>query len=256
MWRNLSETGETATGLGGETFAAIRRSTGTRSRRWLVAITLLTGLFAAVAMVMATPPADRTFVTLSGPAQSLMSVIVPLFGVLLAHDLRRAPRTLSVVPTLLAASLLAAVIGAGGTLICAVALAVASPDTAHDPWAHTGAIAMGSVLVQITAQLTGTGLGLLLRPVVVAFLATIVLPMGFLSVLSGVEALRPAQAWLAPYAAARNLLSGVMTPIMWAQWGVVLLIWGVGLNAAGTAWLRRRKPGSEPARIVTSGAGR
>jgi hypothetical protein len=33
----------------------------------------------------------------------------------------------------------------------------------------------------------------------------------------------------------RNLLSGEMSPLRWAQWLVVFLIWGVGLNAAGAA---------------------
>ncbi|MBE1562144.1 hypothetical protein H4W81_004923 [Nonomuraea africana] len=32
-----------------------------------------------------------------------------------------------------------------------------------------------------------------------------------------------------------------MSLLTWAQWIVVLLIWGVGLNAIGAAWLRRRQ---------------
>ncbi|MFR9776526.1 hypothetical protein ACL02O_10780 [Micromonospora sp. MS34] len=46
---------------------------------------------------------------------------------------------------------------------------------------------------------------------------------------------RPAQGWLAPYATVRNLLSGEMTPLRWAQWLTVLLLWGVGLNTLGAA---------------------
>jgi hypothetical protein len=76
---------------------------------------------------------------------------------------------------------------------------------------------------------------MLLRSRVVAFLGTIVLPLGLWFVLRGVDA----QAWLTPYAAAANLLSGRMTAVMWAQWLVVFLLWGVGLNVAGAARLRR-----------------
>jgi hypothetical protein len=53
-----------------------------------------------------------------------------------------------------------------------------------------------------------------------------------------VDVLRPAQAFT-PYATVQNLLSGEMSAAKWAQWLIVLLIWGVGLNAAGAAWLKR-----------------
>lgn len=48
-----------------------------------------------------------------------------------------------------------------------------------------------------------------------------------------------AQVWLTPYAAVQNLLSGQMTAVMWTQWLVTFLLWGVGLNVAGAARLTR-----------------
>ncbi|KAB1913457.1 hypothetical protein [Micromonospora sp. AMSO31t] len=230
--------------FGGATLDALRRSVGTRPRRWLITITLLLGLLAAVAMATAGQPEDRTFATLSDMVQSLMSVTVPFLGVLLAHDLRRAPRTTRPAPTLLAATLLAAAVGLFGVLVCAAALALASSGTAPAPWRHAATIALGGVLVQIVAQLVGTGLGLLLRPAVLACLATIVLPLGLWAVLGGIDVLQPAQAFT-PYATVRNLLSGRMSAANWAQWLVVLLIWGVGLNIVGLARLKRRKPDGE-----------
>jgi len=80
-----------------------------------------------------------------------------------------------------------------------------------------------------------TGLGMLLPSRPVAFLGTIVVPLGLWFVLRGTDA----QGWLTPFAAVQNLLSGRMTAVMWAQWLVVSLVWGVGLNVAGTARLRR-----------------
>ncbi|MEV4167345.1 hypothetical protein [Nonomuraea dietziae] len=229
-------------GLGEATLAVIRRSVGTRPRQWLVAITVLAGLSAAVVVVVAGRPADLTFATVSDPAQSLMSVTVPFLGILLVGDLRRASHAARVVPTLLAAMLVAAVIGIVGIVVCAAALAVAPSGTARDPWLHAATIAFGSVLVQIVAQLVGTGLGMLLRSFIIAFLASIVLPLGLWFVLGSVEVLHPAQAWLTPYATVRNLLSGQVSAMMWVQWLVVLLLWGVALNAVGAAWLKRRKP--------------
>jgi hypothetical protein len=245
--RTVEGASEASTGLGAATLAAIGRGVGTRQRRWLVAITLLLGLATAVAVTAAGPPADRTFATVSGPVQSLMSVTLPLLGVLLAGDLRRAPRAARLTPTLLAAALLAAAVGAFGILVCAIALGVAPSGPAADPWGHVATIAVGSVLMQVVAQLVGTGLGLLLRPAVVAFLASIVLPLGLWFVLGSVDILRPTQAWLTPYATVQNLLSGRMSILAWAQWFVVLLLWGAGLNAVGAARLKRPRRASGPA---------
>ncbi|MFI5927608.1 hypothetical protein ACIA3K_16675 [Micromonospora sp. NPDC051543] len=218
---------------------ALRRSLGTRARRWLLAGTLLAGLLTAVALVATAAPADRTFVDLSGAVQGLMSVATPLFGILLVHDPR--PEA-AVVPTVPGVLLPAVVIGVAGVVICAATLALGPADGAADPWRHTGTVAVGSVLVQVVAGLVGTGLGLLLRSRVVAFLATIVLPLGLFGLLEAVGALRPAQPWLTPFGSVRNLLSGEMSVLRWAQWLCVLLIWGVGLNALGAAVRGRRHP--------------
>lgn len=119
-----------------------------------------------------------------------MSITLPFVVVLLAGDLRRRPAPVG--PTLLAAVVVAATVGLFGDLVCALAVVVSGPDPAVDPWAGAAAVAVGSVVVQVVAQLVGTGLGLLLRPAAVAFLATIALPLG-LWFLLGVGPLRPAQ---------------------------------------------------------------
>ncbi|MGK5741175.1 hypothetical protein [Micromonospora sp. URMC 103] len=235
-----------AAGLGRATRVALRRSVATRPRRWLLAITLLLGVLAAAGVTAATPPDEPTFAGLAHPVQSFLSVTVPFVGILLAHDLRRAPGAARLAPTLLAAALLAAAVGVFGTLVCAAALGVAPGGAAVDAGRHAGTIAVGGVLVQVVAGLVGVGLGLLLRPFVVAALASIVLPLGLYALL-GLDALRPAQGWLTPYATVQNLLSGEMDAVRWAQWVVVLLIWGVGLNGMGAARLRRRGEPVAPA---------
>ena len=164
-----------------------------------------------------------------------MSVAVPLIGILLVGDVRRGPRPARLAPALPASGLLAALVGVAGITISTVTLLVA-PETAADPWARAGTIAVGSLLVQVVAVLVGTGLGLLIRPPVIAFVTTIVLPMGLWFALN---ALPSVQDWLTPYATVQNLLSGEMTTRAWAQWGVVALLWGVGLNALGAARLKR-----------------
>ena len=212
--------------------AALRRSVGTRPRRWLLAATLLLGLIAAGGVAAAAEPADRTLATLADPAQSLMSVVLPYLGILMAGDLRDGSRPVRAGRTWAAAVLLAVAVGAFGFLVCAAALVAGSSD-AQDPWRSAGTIALGGVLVQVVAVLLGTGLGLLLRRHVVAFLISIALPLGLWFLLGGVDV----QAWLAPYSSVRNLLSGEMSAVRWARWVVVLLIWAVGPNVVGAARL-------------------
>lgn len=224
----------TATGV------MLGRSVATTSRRWLCGVTLLLGLLGAVAVIAGSPTADRTFVHLADPVQSLMSLMVPFFGVLLVRDVIRSRGEYRLAPTLLAAALLAAAVALIGVVICAGALAVVPAGSAVGRWDHAASVAACSVLVQLTAQSVGTGLGLLVRPAIVACLATIVLPLGLLFVLGSLDVLRPAQAWLAPYVTVRKLLSGDMDALAWAQWSVVVLLWGVVLNTVGAGRLRRR----------------
>lgn len=94
------------------------------------------------------------------------------------------------------------------------------------------------MVVQLTAQLVGTGLGLLVRHCVLAFGLTIVAPLGLWLLLGAVSP--AAQEWLTPFASAQHQLSGAMTGLSWAQTATVLLLWGVGLNLVGLRRLRRR----------------
>ncbi len=191
----------------------------------LIAVTVLLGAATAAALAAALPPGDLTFAALSDPVQSLMSVLVPLLGILLVRDATGLRSSLA------AAVPAAAAVGAFGALACAAALAVASPDAAGDPWAHAAVITLGGVLVQVLAMLVGTGLGLLLRSVPVAFAATFV-PLVLWIALAPLDGLRP---WLTPYETARHLLSGQMDGLAWLQWLVVVLLWGAGPNVAGAA---------------------
>lgn len=216
----------------------LRQAVGTRGRRWLLAVTLLLGVLAAAAAAVGTPAADRSFAVLADPVQSLMSVTVAFFGVLLVHDLRRASAPTRLTPTLLASAVLAAGIGVFGVLACVGALLLVPAAAGSDPWRHAGTSMVGAVLVQVVAQFVGTGLGMLIRSSVVACLVTLA-PLGLWLILGAVDVLRPAQDWLVPYPTVRHLLSGDMSAVAWAQWGAVVLLWGVGLNMVGVARLRR-----------------
>jgi hypothetical protein len=218
-----------------EVLPAGRRAVRPRALRWVVAVALLLGLLGAVAVAAGTSPAERTFAAVSGPAQSLMSIVVPLLGVLATAGLQRPARSADVLPVIARALVPALLIAALGVLTCAAVTALAPSEAVGGRWTNSGVVVLGSLLVQGVALLVGTGMGLLLRPPIVAFLATIALPLGLWALLGAVAALRPAQPWTTPFPSVQHLLSGEMNPTRWAQWLVVLGIWGVALNAMGAA---------------------
>lgn len=223
-----------------ETLVECRRAVGTRVRKSLAVITLVLGLLPGVAIAATTPSSELTFGLLTPPVQSLMSVTLPFLGVLLVTDLHRdTAGVVRIPPKLLAATALAVACAIFGIGVCTVAVMVSS-SAGPRRWQHLGLLVVGGLAVLVTAQLVGTGLGLVFRSPVVAIVGT-VLPLGVFGILGAAAPLRPAQAWLTPFASARNLLSGTMTPESWAQALVVFVLWAVGLNVWGVTRLRRRR---------------
>lgn len=217
-----------ARGFAGQVRDALRRTVTGRGRRGLLGSTLLLGGLVA-GLVAAAAPAP-SLAALAAPAQLLMSVLVPLSGVLLAHDLTRPGNTLRPPPMIVAAVVYAALVAVAGFALCGLATAIAPGAALGDPRSALS-VALGGIGVQVTAQLVGTGFGLLLPRTGVAFLATIVVPLG-LWLLLGTTGPR-LQQWLTPFGANPPLLTGAPSPTDLAAWVVVLLLWGGLLNGAG-----------------------
>jgi hypothetical protein len=207
----------------------------------IVAVTVLLGLSAAVAVAAGTDPAGRTFAAVSEPTHSLMSVTVAFLGVVAVGRLHPPVGPAPVLSTVGNALVLAMPLAGFGVLVSVVATAAFPSTATGGRWSGAGAVVLGSFLVQGVALLVGTGLGLLIRRPVLACLATIVLPLGLWWLLGTVGVLRPAQAWLTPFPSVQHLLSGSMSATNWAEWLVVLAIWGVGLNALGILGATRRR---------------
>lgn len=203
---------------------ALARVLATVPRRILVAA------IAGFALIGAAGAAGQPFTDVSRSVQVLMSILVPLIGVLLAGDARRGGHP--ALPAVFAALMWAAGFGLAGVVVSAATVLVSGGG-----WAHAAPVAVASVLVQMLAQLVGTGMGMLLRPAAVAFAATIVAPLGLWLLLAFAPASRP---WLTPFTASTNLLTGAVTGLECVQWAVTAAIWGVGLNLAGAANARRR----------------
>jgi ABC-2 type transport system permease protein len=231
-------------GLGRATALELRKSVSTRACRWLLIAAGVVGLLTAGLVALTGPAEDHTFSVISFYTQSAISLPLPLVSVLLmTQDFGRRTSSLTsgsglsrdaVIAAKLLASMIIAVAGAAyGVLISVLATSAATPGAGEGRWNAVGMIILGSVLVQFIAQLVGAGWGLLLGSSALAIAADIVVPLGLWIVAGAVPGLQGVQGWLAPFASVRNLLSGGMDAQLWAQVGVIVLVWVVALNAAG-----------------------
>jgi ABC-2 type transport system permease protein len=220
-----------------------------RAGRWLLIVSGAVGLLSALIVAFTTPTHDRTFVMTSFYVQSTISLPLPFVSILLmTRDFgRRAVSRTSVpinsavrmVAAKLVASMIIAVVAAGYGIVLSVLATSLPPSTTEERWHGVGVIMLGSVLVQLIAQLCGAGFGLLLMSSGAAIVADVVVPLGLWIVTGAVPGLQGLQAWLTPFAAVGDLLSGHTDAQSWAQVGVVVLVWVVALNAAGILRLRR-----------------
>ena len=237
--------------IGQATVLELRQSARSRARRWLLIVSAVVGLLSAGLVAFTGPAQDHSFAVISFYTQSAISLPLPFVSVLLmTQEFGRRARLATTIGlgmslnAIIAAKLLAsaiiAVTGAAyGVLISSVATSAAVPAADEGRWDAMGMIILGSLLVQLIAQLSGAGWGLLLRSSALAIGADVVVPLGLWIITGAIPALQGVQAWLAPFASVRNLLSGHMDAEGWAHVGVIALVWVVALNAAGILRLHR-----------------
>lgn len=228
----------------------LRRSAGARARRWLLLASGVVGLLTAGLVAFTGPAQDHTFAMISFYTQSAVSLPLPFVSVLImTQEFGRRGMSATfgssmslgaIIAAKLLASAIIAVIGASyGVLISVVATSAAKPAAVEGRWDAISMIILGSVLVQLIAQLSGAGWGLLLRSSALAIAADVVVPLGLWIITGAIPALQGVQGWLAPFSSVRNLLSGHMDAVSWAQVGVIALVWVVALNTAGILRLHR-----------------
>jgi hypothetical protein len=228
----------------------LRRSAGSRARRWLLIASAVVGLLTAGLVAFTGPAHDHTFAMISFYTQSAISLPLPFVSVLImtqqfgrrawsATPTSASSRDVAISAKLLASALIAVAGASYGVLISVLATRAAAPPADQERWDAVGLIILGSVLVQLIAQLSGAGWGLLLGSNVLAIAADVVVPLGLWIVTGAVPGLHGVQAWLAPFASVRNVLSGHMDTQRWAQVGLIVLAWVIALNATGILRVRR-----------------
>ena len=231
------------------TVLELRKSAGTPARRWLLIVSGVVGLLSAGLATFLGPAQDHTFSMISFYTQSAISLPMPFVSVLLiTQDFgRRMPTTLAsgssrdviIAAKLLASMIIAIAAAAYGVLISLLGTTAAVPAAEIGRWDAIGMIILGSVLVQLIAQLSGAGWALLLGSTAIAIIADVVVPLGLWIVTGAIPGLQDIQQWLAPFASAQHLLSGHMDAQHWAQVGVIVLVWVIALNLTGIRRVHR-----------------
>lgn len=207
-----------------------------RSRSLRLPVMIISGvtvIAAAAAPPLATLGGGTGFAGSSSIAQSVISIGVPMVTAVLGARCRgRAPLAVArLLPVVLGFAVIMAVVG----VVITVVVTVATGGT----WELAGPAILGSFVAQSVASLIGLGLGTLIGRPIIADLLTIILPLGLLLLLS---LLAPAaQPWLTPFPNASRWWPGTMAVDGLPPFLVMVLIWCVGLNAAG--WIvQSRRP--------------
>jgi hypothetical protein len=231
------------------TFIELRKSASSAAGRWLLIVTALLGVSSAALVASADSGQAPTFALVSFYVQSVISLPLPFVSILMTRDLQRPLAYSAMRPALsfgslvsakLLASAVIAVLGATyGAVISALGTTFSATAADDGRWVGVGTVLVGSFVVQLIAELCGSGFGLLIIPTAAAIVADVVIPLGLWVLTGAIPALHGAQAWVTPFASVGHLLSGHMDGQRWAQVGVVVLIWVVALNAAGL--LRRMR---------------
>lgn len=133
----------------------------------IAAVTAVIGVLAAIALAAGLPGDQRTFASVVAPVELLISVGVPFLGAVATSSLhlKLNPNARG---TILRAVSWAVGFAVLGVVAASVVVGIFPSGATAGRWEKALLLVLGSVLVQVVAQLTGTGFGLLLRRPVMA----------------------------------------------------------------------------------------
>jgi hypothetical protein len=225
----------------------LRKMTDTRAGFWLLLSVGLSALAVVVIVLAAGKPKDQTFDAMFGACVGIVSVLLPIVGLLVVTSewsQRTALTTFTLVPErgrVIVAKLLAgcalALVAVAGSLVFAAAGNLIEGGSWHFTLTHLA----DAALYELVSMLSALALGLLLMHSAVAIVAYFLLPTVVGIVVELVSALHGPAAWFDPNRSTPPLAEGTIHGSGWAHLAVTVGIWLVVPLVLGLIRLRRHE---------------
>jgi ABC-2 type transport system permease protein len=230
----------------------LRKAVDTRAGRWLLAVIALVALGTAILTAVTGGAGERDLPHVLGDAVQLVSILLPVLGVLLVTSewsQHTALTTFTLVPRrsrIIAAKLAAGVLlAAAATVVCVAVSAVVLVAADHGQagmWQDAGRAIGYAFVFQILNLLLGVGFGLLFRNTPVAVVMYFVIPAAWSILTGAISALTAAGHWLDPSTAWNHLAGGgTVTAASWGQVATAAAMW-IALPVLAGGWRVLNRP--------------
>jgi ABC-2 type transport system permease protein len=228
----------------------LRKTTDTRSGRWLLAALIVVSVGGVVLLLAFGKSDNQSFADFLFTAQLPMGLLLPVLGILTMTSewsQRTALTTFALVPDrrrvlkakLLGLIALALTLVAASVATAAVATVIAGASGGGQ-WGDV-ALAIGRVaLFEGLAVFIGAAFGLVLLNAPGALVAFFLLPSVLTALVSLIKPLRQPVTWLDLVTNITHLLGDELTAGVWGRIVVSVVVWGVIPLAVGTLRVQRR----------------
>jgi ABC-2 type transport system permease protein len=233
--------------MGRLTTVELRKMTDTRSGFWLLLLVGLSALAVVVLVLSVGKPEDQTFDSLFGDCVGIVSVLLPIVGLLVVTSewsQRTALTTFTLVPErsrVVVAKLLAGSALALVAVVASLAFAAAGNLISGGSWEFTLTHLASGALYELFGMLSALALGLLIMRSAAAIVTYFVLPTVIGIVTEVVTALHGPAKWFDPNQSTSPLAEGTVHGAGWAHFAVTAAIWVVLPLALGLLRLRRHE---------------
>jgi hypothetical protein len=224
-----------------------RKAVDTRSSRWILGLTALSGAAAAVLVVLRADPGGTGYAAVARETALFMTLFVPVVGILLVTgewSHRTTLSTFTLVPRrgrVVVAKVLAGVaLGVFSAAVCALVAAGAALVDGGARWDGSVAGAGYLVVWHVGAVVSGVAWGLLFLNTPAAIVVRFTVGPAFAALTTSVAALHGARDWLDTSTTWTPLLHDAMTPAAWARFAVSSLVW-IALPFAVGMWRVRTR---------------
>jgi ABC-2 type transport system permease protein len=208
----------------------LRKMVDTRAGFWLQLIVAVVTLAAIVIICIIADPDEVSFRDLLAIGVTPGAILLPIVGILLVSSewsQRTALITFTLVPKRM--RVMRAKLAAGlvlGVILIAIALVIAAVATLviGGEW-ELGAVVFGqTILLVLTAMLTGIAFGALFLSSAPAIVLSFVLPLGW-AALGSIRWLNDAAQWLDTTRTTEPMLERTLSGEEWAQLGTSMALW-------------------------------